>query len=310
MAKQNIQKKKIRPLCGIDLGGTKIEGVVLNPQNPLDVIYRDRIETEADQGYKHVLKRLKQITKQMEKAAGQSISKVGIGTPGSIDPHTGLLKNSNSTVLNKKPFLEDLISTLNKKVRIANDANCFALAEARLGVVQEVAPDAKVVFGVIMGTGVGGGIVVNGNAINGHQGIAGEWGHNFLHESGGQCYCGKVGCVEKILSGPSLEKYYTSVAGSKKKLKDIVNDQKTDEFAKQTIDRLHHFFGLGLSNIINILDPEVIILGGGVSNVKSLYKAGVDEVKKHVFNTRFDTKIVAPKLGDSAGVFGAAFLTA
>jgi len=310
MAKQDIQKKKLSPLCGIDLGGTKIEGVVLNPENPLDVIYRDRIDTQADQGYKHVLNRIKLMTLQMEEAVGESISMVGIGTPGSIDPHTGLLKNSNSTVLNKQPFLEDLISTLNKKVRIANDANCFALAEAKLGAVPDITSDAEVVFGVIMGTGVGGGVVVNGKAITGHQGIAGEWGHNFLDESGGKCYCGKVGCVETILSGPSLEKYYESIAGAKKKLKDIVNDRKMDKFADETINRLHHFFGLGLSNVINILDPEVIILGGGVSNVKSLYTEGVEAVKKHVFNTRFDTKIVAPKLGDSAGVFGAAFLSA
>jgi fructokinase len=152
-------------------------------------------------------------------------------------------------------------------------------------------------------------LVVNGKMINGKMGIVGEWGHNFLDESGGKCYCGKIGCVETILSGPSLEKYYTSITGKKKKLKQIVSDLNFDNAAHLTIERLHHFFGLGISTIINILDPDVIVIGGGVGNIKSIYSEGVAKVEEFVFNTRFDTKIIAPKLGDSAGVFGAALLT-
>ncbi len=295
-------------LWGIDLGGTKIEGVVIDRQDYQRVIFRDRIDTQAKEGYQHILQRIATMVQLMEKEVGANCDQLGIGTPGAIDPHTGLLKNSNSTNLNHQPFLEDIMQILGRKVNIANDANCFALAEAKLGIVQDLAPNAEVVFGVIMGTGVGGGIVVNGKVINGHQGIAGEWGHNFLDPSGGACYCGKVGCTETILSGPALQRYYASIAGEEKKLKDIVAARATDEYAAQTMHRLHHFFGLGLSSIINLLDPEIIVIGGGVGNIESLYTEGVAQVKANTFNTRFDTKIVKPKLGDSAGVFGAALL--
>ncbi len=296
-------------LWGIDLGGTKIEGVIIDRNDFDKIIFRNRIDTEGDKGYKHILSRIKVMVDLMEKETGAQCEILGIGTPGAIDPHTGLLKNSNSTSLNHQPFLEDLINLLEKEVVIANDANCFALAEAKLGSVKDIAPNAEAVFGVIMGTGVGGGIVVNGQVIKGFQGIAGEWGHNFLDASGGPCYCGKSGCIERILSGPSLERYYESVSGSKKKLKNIVADLDTDKYAKETIERLHHFFGLAISNIINILDPEVIVIGGGVGNISSIYTEGVERAKEYTFNTRFDTHIIAPKLGDSAGVFGAALLT-
>ena len=296
-------------LWGIDLGGTKIEGVIIDRNDFNKIIFRNRIDTEGDKGYEHVLSRIKVLVDLMEKETGAQCEVLGIGTPGAIDPHTGLLKNSNSTSLNHKPFLEDLMNILEKEVAIANDANCFALAEAKLGSVQDIAPNAEVVFGVIMGTGVGGGLVVNGKVIKGFQGIAGEWGHNFLDVSGGPCYCGKEGCVETILSGPSLERFYELVSGSKKKLKNIVADLDTDKHARQTIDRLHHFFGMGISSSINILDPEVIVIGGGVGNISSIYTEGVAKAKEFTFNTRFDTQIIAPKLGDSAGVFGAALLT-
>ena len=168
------------------------------------------------------------------------------------------------------------------------------------------------VFGVIMGTGVGGGVVVEGKVINGLQGIGGEWGHNFLDESGGPCYCGKVGCVEKVLAGPGLEKYYTSISGKQKSLREIYDLYKagTDPHAKQTMDRLTHFFGLALSVVVNILDPDVIVIGGGVGNIDVIYDEGVKSLDKFVFNNRLDTPVLKPKLGDSAGVFGAAFLVA
>ena len=191
---------------------------------------------------------------------------------------------------------------------MANDANCFVVAEAMLGAVPAQLPSAKVVFGIIMGTGVGGGVFVNGQILNGRHGIAGEWGHNFLDPSGGACYCGRVGCVEKILSGTSLENFYFQQTGKKKKLKTIADERLIDPAAAQTMQRLHHFFGKAVANVINILDPDAIVIGGGVGNIDSIYTEGVAEASKFIFNNRLETKIMKPALGDSAGVFGAAML--
>ncbi|OEK06909.1 ROK family protein [Roseivirga misakiensis] len=298
-------------LWGIDLGGTKIEGIVMKSPTEPEVLIRKRIDTESDQGYEHVLNRIKNLIDDMAESVGSHPIKLGIGTPGAIDPPTGLLKNSNSQSINKMPFQKDLQALLGIPVITANDANCFALAETKMGVVPEVDPEAKVVFGVIMGTGCGGGLVVNGQVINGKQGIGGEWGHNFLDSSGGDCYCGKSGCTEKIISGTGLENYYEEITGVRKRLKEIIPDARSgkDPNAVKTLDRLIHFFGLGISTVINIVDPDVIVLGGGVGNIEELYTEGIKSAQKHVFNPRLDTKIVRPKLGDSAGVFGAAFLT-
>jgi fructokinase len=302
--------KKKQPLWGIDLGGTKVEGIILKSSSGTDSVFRDRLPTEADKGYKHVLRQIRKLVDRMEAEVGYRPEKIGIGTPGTMDPHTGLFKNSNSTELNFKPLKEDLEQILGMHVITANDANCFALAETRLGVVKEKFPDAEVVFGVIMGTGCGGGVVVHGRVLNGLQGIAGEWGHNFLDESGGTCYCGKIGCVESVISGPALERYYNEQQGSPKKLKEIVDlaQAKSDPVAVRTIQRLNEMFGKALSVVINILDPDVVVIGGGVGNIGSIYNEGVEHLKEYVFNDRLDTPIVKPMLGDSAGVFGAAFL--
>jgi fructokinase len=298
-------------LWGIDMGGTKLEGAVLQSGEDPEVLFRTRIPTEADKGYEHILGQMKKLVDAMVNAAGYMPATIGVGTPGVHDPLLGTMKNCNAVVMNGRPMKADLEKLLGIKLEMANDADCFALAEARLGVVKERFPNARVVFGVIMGTGVGGGIVVDGKPIIGLQGIAGEWGHNFLHESGGDCYCGKKGCVENIISGPALEKYYLKETGNKKSLKDIVAlaESKVDPAAEKTMSRLVGFFGIALSVIINILDPDVIVIGGGVGNIDTLYDRGVAEVKKHVFNHRLDTPIVKPLLGDSAGVFGAAYLT-
>ncbi len=299
-------------LWGVDLGGTKIEGVILTRDRDHEVVLRKRIATEADQGYRHILERIKLLIDTMREESGIKPSMLGIGTPGSLDPMDGIIKNSNSTNLNGQPLKKDLEALLGIKVTMANDANCFALAETVMGIVKDIEPNATVTFGVIMGTGVGGGIVVNNKVISGKQGIAGEWGHIFLDDSGGDCYCGKTGCVEKILSGPALEKFYVENGGEQLRLKQIVERyyEGHDIAATKTIERLIHFFGLGLSNIVNILDPDVIVIGGGVGNIDLLYDQGVGAIKKHVFDTNkgFHTKIAKPKLGDSAGVFGAAFL--
>jgi fructokinase len=297
-------------LWGVDMGGTKIEGIILRSKDQPDVLFRHRIPTEADKGYEHILGQVKILFDAMVEHAGYTPSRVGFGTPGTLDPKLGVMKNCNSVVMNGKPMKKDIESTIGVRIEIANDADCFALAETRHGVVKEHFPEARVVFGVIMGTGVGGGLVVDGRAIIGLQGIAGEWGHNFLDESGGKCYCGKVGCVEKVIAGPALEEYYHRETGNRKPLKDIVAlaESKVDPTAQKTMIRLIEFFGKALSVLINIIDPDVIVIGGGVGNIDMLYDRGIDSVKKYVFNNRLDTPIVQPMLGDSAGVFGAAFL--
>jgi predicted NBD/HSP70 family sugar kinase len=298
-------------LWGIDLGGTKIEGVILESCVHPKVLYRERIPTEADKGYQHIVNQLVKMVEMMTANAGLKAERIGFATPGTLDPQLALMKNCNTTSLNGQPLKRDLEKRLESQVFMANDANCFALAETRLGVVKEKFPGAKVVFGVIMGTGVGGGLVVNGEVINGLQGIGGEWGHNFLDESGGPCYCGKTGCVERVLSGPALERFYLSRSGEKRSMKEIVPraESKTDSFAVETMNRLATFFGKALSVLINIVDPDVIVIGGGVGNISLIYNEGREEVLKNVFNNRLETPIVRPMLGDSAGVFGAAFLT-
>lgn len=293
---------------GIDLGGTKIEGVVLDGNG--NVIERQRIPTERDGGYHHILQRIKLLVDQLKEKTGHEPQRIGIGTPGAIDPPTGLLKNSNTVVMNGHPMEEDLKQLLGLDVKLANDANCFAVAEALLGCVPDEAPNAKVVFGVILGTGTGGGLVVDGKIIGGAQGIGGEWGHMFLDHSAGHCYCGRVGCVEMIISGPALERYYANLSGKSRSMREIVPLYRAgnDSAATATMGRFFHYFSKGIANVINVLDPDVVVLGGGLGQIDELYTYAVPRVKDYLFNKRMDTKFLRPTLGDSAGVFGAAML--
>ncbi|NJB87773.1 putative NBD/HSP70 family sugar kinase [Lewinella marina] len=293
---------------GIDLGGTKIEGVVLDERG--EVIERRRIPTEREKGYDHILQGIARVVSEMEEVTGLTAEHVGIGTPGTIDPISGLMKNSNTVVLNGKPLGKDLEKLIDKPLTLANDANCFAVAETLMGCVPEAAPDAKVVFGVILGTGTGGGVVVNGKIIAGAQGIGGEWGHTFLDHSGGYCYCGRVGCTEQIISGPALERYYLRMSGRALTMREIVPRYRagSDAAATRTLERFFHYFAKGIANIINFLDPDVVVLGGGLGNIGELYEDGIPQVVDHLFNPRMDTRFLKPKLGDSAGVFGAALL--
>lgn len=295
-------------LWGIDLGGTKIEGVILRSRTEPEVLFRQRVPTEKEKGYEHILSQIVNLIQQLSKASGLQPERIGMGTPGVLDPILKTMKNCNATQLNGQALQQDLETKLGIPFTLANDANCFAIAEANMGIVQDILPQAAVVFGVIMGTGVGGGIVVNGKVLTGRQGISGEWGHNFLDESGGLCYCEKIGCVETIIAGPALEKYYHSISGERLSLKEIVAQKAANKFAEATIQRLHHYFGKAISNIINTIDPDAIVLGGGVGNIDSLYTAGIEAAKPFVFNNRLDTVFLKPKLGDSAGVFGAALL--
>ena len=294
---------------GVDLGGTKIEAVVIHHEGQsFQTLARKRIPTESHLGYRHVLSRIAHLIELLKQHTGLEPTQLGIGTPGSIDPSTGLLKNSNSQCLNSQPILDDLKELLQIPIALANDANCFALAETRFGGVAQGYPSADVVFGIIMGTGVGGGLVINQKVINGANGITGEWGHNYLDTSGGDCYCGKVGCVETILSGPALERYYQSLGGQNISLREIISNRFSDDLAMKTTHRLIHYFGLAVSTIVNVLDPDVIVIGGGVGNIDLLYDEGKESLLHHVFNPECSTKILKPQLGDSAGVIGAALL--
>jgi fructokinase len=296
-------------LWGIDLGGTKIECVVID-KTTLEIKDRQRIPTLGHLGYDAVLQQVKKILDQVSESTGLKPQKIGIGTPGSTNPYTQKLRNCNSVYLNGQTFQKDVQSLLGIPVHTSNDANCFAMSEYKLGVIRDEYPDAKVVFGVIMGTGVGGGLVVNGEIVNGKNGIGGEWGHNHLDDSGGMCYCGRIGCVEKVIAGPSLETYYEKLSGNAKKLKDIVASYRdnSDEHAKKTMERLFNYFGKAISCIINVIDPDVIVIGGGVGNIDELYTEGVKAAEKYVFSDYIETAFVKPKYGDSSGVLGAAFL--
>ncbi|MFN4256310.1 MAG: ROK family protein [Saprospiraceae bacterium] len=299
----------MNPLWGIDLGGTKIEGAILESRDNPQPLVRFRLPTEAHLGYEHIVGQIEKLINTLAAESGLRPDKIGIGHPGTLDPQTNTIKNANTTALNGRPFRDDLQRLLGIPVNLANDANCFAVAETLMGAAHDIAPNAEVVFGVIMGTGVGGGVVVRGKVINGRQGIGGEWGHNLLDPGGSKCYCGQTGCVETVISGPALEKYYASVAGNPLKLKEIVARSEAGEpAAVQTMDRLVQYFGKAIAVVINIIDPDVVVIGGGVGNIDRLYTDGVAEVKKWVFNPRVDTIFVKPKLGDSAGVFGAALL--
>lgn len=299
-----------RTYWGIDMGGTKIEGAVFQIEPQLKVLSRIRVDTEQQFGYEHILGQFKILVDRLKSATGINPEVVGVGTPGAIDLYTKKIKNSNTQCIIGKPMNEDLEKILGAKVYMGNDANCFAFAETLLGAVPDYVKNPEVVFGIIMGTGVGGGIVVHNRLINGLHGIAGEWGHNPLADDGDLCYCGHRACVETFISGPATEKYYFNLTGQKLKATDIYTKSlEGDSNALQTIDRLLEYYGKAVARIINILDPEVIVIGGGLSKIDRLYSEGKEHIVRHLFNKDLNTKIIRPKLGDSAGVIGAGLLT-
>ena len=299
----------MKPLWGIDLGGTKIEGIIIESRENPSELARLRISTEAEKGYNHIIGQVKRLVEELKRETGLVPEQIGIGTPGVLEPSTLTMKNCNTTVMNGQSFKADLEAAIGLPLKMANDANCFAIAEAWLGAGKPLLHQSEVIFGVIMGTGVGGGIVVNGKALTGLQGLAGEWGHNFLDESGGPCYCGKTGCVETVLSGPALERFYAGRSGQQLRMSEISKHARQGcEHATATMERLTYFFGKAIANVINIIDPDLVILGGGLGNIDALYTEGVKAVEQFIFNSRVETKFLKPKLGDSAGVFGAALL--
>jgi len=283
---------------GIDLGGTKIEAILLDEN--LDTIQRKRVPTPQND-YQQILNTINSLAVDLLKNIKDY--SIGICTPGAISKKTGLIKNSNTQCLIGKSLKEDLENKLDKKISMENDANCFAIAESTMGVAKEF----DVVFGVIIGTGVGGGIVIDGKIHQGRTNIAGEWGHYTLHRNGNKCYCGKQGCVETYISGPALEKRWKQLTGKSQNMPEIIRNLENFK-AKQWKDEFLENFGSGLANVIDILDPDVIVLGGGLSNIDFLYTEGKDSVYQKVFSDLVDTPILKNKLGDSAGVFGAALL--
>jgi fructokinase len=298
----------VKTRWGVDLGGTKIEAAIL-PWEGSEPIVRLRIPTEATGGYDHILSRIASLIKELQDTSGlPAPTQIGVGTPGVTDTDTGLLKNSNTTCLIGKPIRDDLAKRLGAHVEIANDANCFALAEATLG----AAKGYPTTFGVIMGTGVGGGVVVDGKVLNGRHGIAGEWGHNVLDPDGLPCYCGKRGCVETVLSGPFLTRWYGERSGQQRPLSQVIDLARAgeDPVAVATLEHLIESFGRALSVVVNIFDPHAIVLGGGLGNIDELYTRGLESLSRNVFNDAFRGALLRPTLGDSAGVFGAAMLVA
>jgi len=294
---------------GVDLGGTKIEIIALADDG--GVLLRHRIAT-PNEDYRAILDAIAGLVRDCEAKLGQA-GTVGVGTPGSISRATGLLRGSNSVCLNGKPIRADLEALLGRKLEITNDANCFALSEA----IDGGGAGAEVVFGVILGTGVGSGIVVRGQVLTGPNAIAGEWGHNPLpwprdeERPGHPCFCGHRGCIETILSGPGLERDHLAIAGERLSSHEIAaRAAARDAACGATLQRYEERLARALAHVINILDPDVIVLGGGMSNIERLY-VGVPQLwKPWVFSDRVDTKLVRHVHGDSSGVRGAAWLGA
>lgn len=296
---------------GVDLGGTKIEAIALSAAG--EELHRRRVSTPRD--YASCVAAIVDLVTAVEQEVGER-GTVGIGIPGTIVPRSGCVKNANSVWLNGQPLGEDLERRLGRPVRVMNDANCFALSEATDG----AAAGAHVVFGVILGTGVGGGVVVDGRCLDGANLIAGEWGHNPLpwatpdEYPGPSCYCGKCGCIEAWLSGPGFEADHRERAGVEMRAPDIVRAaSEGDAAAGASLSRYKDRLGRALASLVNVLDPDVIVLGGGMSNVAGLPEAACAALPRYILATGAEsdpiaTRVVRARYGDSSGVRGAAWL--
>ena len=292
---------------GIDVGGTKIEALAID--NDGQELARYRVDTPKND-YRGTIEAVAGLVRRLETETGLT-GTVGAGIPGSISANTRLVKNANSTWLNGKPLDEDLMVALGREVRVSNDANCFAVSEATDG----AAAGSHVVFGVILGTGCGGGVAIDGRVHAGQNGVGGEWGHNPLpwpsaeEYPGPVCYCGKKGCLEMWISGTGLARDYRQMTGRERTAREIIAEFEAGEKdATVMVDRLEDRLARGLSNVINILDPDVIVIGGGLSQAKHLYESVPKRLAKYVFGGEVDIPVVQAKFGDSSGVRGAAWL--
>jgi fructokinase len=290
---------------GIDLGGTKTEVIVLDPeQRP---VYRERVATAAG-SYAEILSLLADLVDGIQAKLKLDMS-IGVGIPGAISPRSGLLRNSNTVCMNGQPFLSDLQDRLEREIRIENDANCFALSEALGGAAQ----DCSIVFGVIIGTGTGGGLVIDGKLVNGPHSISGEWGHNplpWLRSEDGTpaCYCGKTACIETFLSGPGFAHNYKTRSGNSLSSEEIIAAAAGDTSCATMLDLYHDQMARALAHVINILDPHAIVLGGGMSNIDSIYREVPKLLRNYVFSDFVETPILQAERGDASGVYGAALL--
>jgi len=293
-------------LIGIDLGGTKIEGVALDADDPSRVVKRLRIPTEAQNGYEHILNRIKRVIELLEENGAEFGDIIGIGTPGTLDPETACIRGSNTQCLNGRTLRADLEELVGREFAMANDANCFALAEAVLGAGRGY----ETVFGIIMGTGCGGALVHNGRVLTGRHGNAGEWGQVVIEPDGERSVHGTKGIVEAYIAGPALEAFYEHRTGVRLPLREIVARTNSDEHARATVARLKEYFCRSLAPVVDIFDPHAIVIGGGVGNVAELYSESVrNRLTELTFAPGFQTPLLKPLLGDSAGVFGAAMIS-
>jgi len=291
---------------GIDLGGTKTESILLDHADT--VLHRRRTATPRQDGYAAVLRSVvalvSETIRKVPEGGGYTI---GIGIPGSIDTATGLVQNANTTCLIGEPLQQDIEHMLGMKVAMENDANCFTLAECKAGAGQGYG----FVFGVIMGTGCGGGICSNGQVRRGSHGIAGEWGHYAVDPRGAPCYCGNRGCVETKISGSGVSAAFFRAYGRHLSMEDIVQGFRRDDAqCRAALNRFLDDFGRCLGGVISVLDPDAVVLGGGLSNIDELYRLGVERVRQYAFHNNLKTPILKNRLGDSAGVFGAAWIGA
>jgi fructokinase len=294
------------PRIGIDLGGTKIEGVLLGA-HPTESIDRRRIKTPRAEGYEAILDAIVGLVRALASGVPHQDPTIGIGIPGTISTTHGRVKNANTIELIGRPLKADLETRIGRPVFVENDANCFALAEALHGAGR----DGRCVFGVILGTGVGGGIILDGRIWPGTQGIAGEWGHTLLDPAGPSCYCGRSGCVEVFLSGPGLETAHAAAGGAALRAEEIWARAGRGESPAAGVVALYKSrFGRAMAQVVNILDPDVIVLGGGVSNAPGLAEEAPSLIRPFLFNDEILTRIRRHELGDSAGVLGAAWLGA
>ncbi len=287
---------------GIDLGGTKTE-IMLTEEDPTQIIERKRVPTNQEKGYDFILNQLAGLINDYQALCKDETPVVGMGIPGSISPTTGLVRNANTQCLIGHPLKADLENLVNNTVVVENDANCFAVAEALMG----AGKGYRMVFGIIMGTGMGGGVVYDGKLIRGLTGNTGEWGHATIDVNGPKWWSGVNGAMEAYLSGTGFQRMYKEHTGQAKRLQEIYQDyQNGEQAAKEVFEKFLFYFGYGMANLINAFDPDVVVIGGGVSNLPLLYNEGIEAIKPYIFNDEMVTPIVPNKMGDSGGIFGAA----
>jgi len=305
-ANDNQSKKLPKYQIGIDLGGTKIEVILLTEAG--ESLFRERAATPVDtqNNYQNVIKRIHDLVDQALACIPSTNNyTIGVGIPGTLDKASGIVQNANTTWLAGHNFKADLERRLGKEVFMDNDANCFTLAEAIGG----AAKDYHLVFGIIMGTGCGGGMCINGKLHSGNHGIAGEWGHFTIDPRGEKCFCGNTGCIDTKLTGPGISKAYEKLTSKKLYAEQIIEKARLeDKLCQKVFNQFLDDFGRSVGGLISLLDPDAIVLGGGLSNIHELYTTGVASIQKYAYHKKMRTPILKNQLGDSAGVFGAAWL--